>query len=246
MLTWYISSAAVNGLMNILLCNSSMSLMLFWCVQTFRSLLLKKCQDEFENRRKATEAFHQKGTPLSADEEEQRSIAKHKMLGNITFIGELGKHGLLPEKIIHQCIQTLLAKKGCNGRAASIKDVAEDLECLCQILKTVGRRLDTKKAKVGHISCYWYDVGDQNLLYFWVDVLKSTVSGTACCIESGHEYGWPLMTDWQCSHMSPKFPFLINLSFCFSLYTFYCLCIKKYNFNKYFKMSSFFFFGHPV
>ncbi|KAG1714650.1 Eukaryotic translation initiation factor 4 gamma 2 [Nymphon striatum] len=110
---------------------------------TFRRLLLKKCQDEFENRSKATEDFDKKVGPLSPDEEEQRSIAKHKMLGNITFIGELGKQGLLPEKIIHECIKTLLAKT----KRQTCKDMAEDLECLCQIMKTVGHRLDTSKAK---------------------------------------------------------------------------------------------------
>ncbi|XP_054718827.1 eukaryotic translation initiation factor 4 gamma 2-like isoform X2 [Uloborus diversus] len=110
---------------------------------TFRRLLLAKCQDEFENRRKASEAFDKKDGALSPEEEEQRGVAKHKMLGNIKFIGELGKQGLLHEAILHQCVQQLLAKK----KRQTIKDVAEDLECLCQIMKTVGHRLDTDKAK---------------------------------------------------------------------------------------------------
>ncbi|XP_042900691.1 eukaryotic translation initiation factor 4 gamma 2 [Parasteatoda tepidariorum] len=110
---------------------------------TFRRLLLAKCQDEFENRRKASEAFDKKDGALSAEEEEQRGVAKHKMLGNIKFIGELGKQGLLHEAILHQCVQQLLAKK----KRQTSKDVAEDLECLCQIMKTVGHRLDTDKAK---------------------------------------------------------------------------------------------------
>lgn len=110
---------------------------------TFRRLLLAKCQDEFENRRKTSEAFDKKDGPLSAEEEEQRAVAKHKMLGNIKFIGELGKQGLLQETILHQCVHQLLLKK----KRQSLKDMAEDLECLCQIMKTVGHRLDTEKAK---------------------------------------------------------------------------------------------------
>ncbi|XP_035220060.1 eukaryotic translation initiation factor 4 gamma 2-like [Stegodyphus dumicola] len=110
---------------------------------TFRRLLLAKCQDEFENRKKTSDAFDKKDGVLSPEEEEQRGIAKHKMLGNIKFIGELGKQGLLHEAILHQCVQQLLAKK----KRQTIKDVAEDLECLCQIMKTVGHRLDTEKAK---------------------------------------------------------------------------------------------------
>ncbi|GFY53241.1 eukaryotic translation initiation factor 4 gamma 2 [Trichonephila inaurata madagascariensis] len=110
---------------------------------TFRRLLLAKCQDEFENRRKASEAFDRKDGALSAEEEEQRSVAKHKMLGNITFVGELGKQGLLHEAILHQCVQQLLAKPRRNNP----KELAQDLECLGQIMKTVGHRLDTEKAK---------------------------------------------------------------------------------------------------
>ena len=72
------------------------------------------------------------------------------MLGNIKFIGELGKQGLLHEAILHQCVQQLLAKK----KRQTIKDMAEDLECLCQIMKTVGHRLDTEKAKVNFLQYY--------------------------------------------------------------------------------------------
>jgi translation initiation factor 4G len=111
-------------------------------ISTFKRLLLNKCQDEFENRSRATEAFDQKDGPLTSDEEEQFLVAKHKMLGNIKFIGELGKLELLHEGILHKCIQTLLVSK----RHATA-DMGEDLECLCQIMRTVGRRLDSDKAR---------------------------------------------------------------------------------------------------
>lgn len=65
------------------------------------------------------------------------------MLGNIKFICELGKQSLVQESILHRCIQQLLQK----NRDQSLPDKAEDLECLCQIMKTVGRLLDTEKAK---------------------------------------------------------------------------------------------------
>ncbi|KAL1438098.1 hypothetical protein MTO96_048191 [Rhipicephalus appendiculatus] len=95
---------------------------------TFRRLLLTKCQDEFENRRRASEAFERRNGPLTPDEQEQRLVAKHKMLGNIKFIGELGKQGLLQESILHQCVQQLLVASA-------------------RILVTVGRRLDTARAR---------------------------------------------------------------------------------------------------
>lgn len=59
-------------------------------MQSFRKLLLHKCQEEFQNRRRATADFEaRRGDILSAEEEEQRGIAKRKMLGNIKFVGEV-------------------------------------------------------------------------------------------------------------------------------------------------------------
>nr|XP_019954444.1 PREDICTED: eukaryotic translation initiation factor 4 gamma 2-like [Paralichthys olivaceus] len=65
------------------------------------------------------------------------------MLGNIKFIGELGKLNLIHESILHKCIKTLLEKK----KRVQLKDMGEDLECLCQIMKTVGPKLDHDKAR---------------------------------------------------------------------------------------------------
>ena len=62
----------------------------------------------------------------------------------ILTTGELGKLDMLHESILHQCIKQLLAKK----KKAGLKEVAEDLECLTQIMKTIGKGLDNGKAKV--------------------------------------------------------------------------------------------------
>uniref|UniRef100_A0AAQ5XUP9 Eukaryotic translation initiation factor 4 gamma 2 n=1 Tax=Amphiprion ocellaris TaxID=80972 RepID=A0AAQ5XUP9_AMPOC len=110
---------------------------------TFRRLLISKLQDEFENRARNVEIFEKHDGPLTSEEEEQRAIAKIKMLGNIKFIGELGKLNLIHESILHKCIKTLLEKK----KRVQLKDMGEDLECLCQIMKTVGPKLDHDKAK---------------------------------------------------------------------------------------------------
>jgi len=110
---------------------------------TFLRLLLSKCQEEFETRSKASSAFDKQDVPLSAEQQEEKQIAKRKMLGNIKFIGELGKLELLQEVILHKCVQQLLAKK----KRILLADMGEDIECLCQIITTVGRRLDTLKAK---------------------------------------------------------------------------------------------------
>ncbi|XP_068986491.1 eukaryotic translation initiation factor 4 gamma 2 isoform X1 [Bombus flavifrons] len=110
---------------------------------TFTVLLLNKCKDEFENRSKASEAFENQDE-LGPEEEERRQVAKRKMLGNIKFIGELGKLGIVSETILHRCIQQLLEKK---RRRRSRGDTAEDIECLCQIMRTCGRILDSDKGR---------------------------------------------------------------------------------------------------
>ncbi|ROT62212.1 hypothetical protein C7M84_019959 [Penaeus vannamei] len=63
--------------------------------------------------------------------------------GNLRFIGELGKLEIIHESILHRCIQQLLEKR----RSRPMVDLAEDLECLCQIMKTCGKVLDKPKAK---------------------------------------------------------------------------------------------------
>ena len=110
---------------------------------TFRRLLISKLQDEFENQTRNVDVYGKGENPLLPEEEEQRAIAKIKMLGNIKFIGELGKLDLIHESILHKCIKTLLEKK----KRVQLKDMGEDLECLCQIMRTVGLRLDHEQVK---------------------------------------------------------------------------------------------------
>ncbi|XP_076068093.1 N-acetyltransferase 1 isoform X1 [Oratosquilla oratoria] len=110
---------------------------------TFNRLLLSKCKDEFECRRNASEAWDGKEGELTPEQEEQRANARRKMVGNIRFIGELGKLEIIQESILHRCIQQLLEKR----RRRPVADLAEDLECLCQIMKTCGKVLDKPKAK---------------------------------------------------------------------------------------------------
>ncbi|XP_063980145.1 eukaryotic translation initiation factor 4 gamma 2 isoform X1 [Diachasmimorpha longicaudata] len=111
---------------------------------TFRLLLLNTCKAEFENRSKANDAFEGQDD-LGPEEEERRQLAKRKMLGNIKFIGELGKLEIVSASILHGCIQQLLQHK---RRAKGPRgDMAEDIECLCQIMRTCGRILDSDKGR---------------------------------------------------------------------------------------------------
>jgi translation initiation factor 4G len=72
---------------------------------------------------------------------EQELKARRRMLGNIQFIGQLYRFGMLTENIMHSCIQRLLQDDQ-NPKL-------EDLECLCKLLTTVGQQLERGGAVKG-------------------------------------------------------------------------------------------------
>jgi translation initiation factor 4G len=83
----------------------------------FRNLLLVQCQHEFqkekadesdfEEKLKAIEAAEtpEKKAELKAELEMEQTKARRRSLGNIRFIGELFKLGVILEKIMHECVQ---------------------------------------------------------------------------------------------------------------------------------------------
>eukprot|EP00794_Sanderia_malayensis_P015465 gene15465-17049_t len=113
---------------------------------TFKRILLNKCQAEFEKEK--TDELQLEKEQLkhfeNADEEknwqeelaDRKHKAKRRSLGNIRFIGELFKLKMLTEAIMHTCVVKLLR----DGDE-------ESLECLCQLLTTIGKDLDHEKAK---------------------------------------------------------------------------------------------------
>lgn len=72
-----------------------------------------------------------------AELEGLRYKARRRSLGNVKFIGELFKLKMLTEAIMHDCVVKLLKNED-----------KESLECCCKLLSTVGKALDTEKAKV--------------------------------------------------------------------------------------------------
>ncbi|KAK9816997.1 hypothetical protein WJX72_008042 [[Myrmecia] bisecta] len=113
---------------------------------TLRRLLVNKCQEEFEYGRAAMAAVnaHEKGEgelaahdKLRLQREEAELKGRQRMLGNIQFIGQMYKHNMLTERIMHTLIRRLLGETDNPKR--------EDVECLCKLLSTVGRQLDESK-----------------------------------------------------------------------------------------------------
>jgi len=118
---------------------------------TFRVVMLTKCQQEFEadktvvfedpeKKRKELEAEIAPDTPKRKDQIDftlyQMKLRRLKFYGNIRFIGELFKLGMLTENIMHDCIFRLLKARD-----------DDSLLSLCNLVTTVGKHLDTEKAK---------------------------------------------------------------------------------------------------
>ncbi|KAG1746330.1 armadillo-type protein [Suillus lakei] len=127
--------------------------------QLFRKCLLSRCQEDFERgwfAKKATvtaavagAANYKKGTEeaeLYSEEYYAAQKAKRQGLGLVKFIGELFKLQMLTDRIMHECVKKLL------GNVENSQE--EEIESLCQLLKTVGQLLDTPKARA-HMDVYF-------------------------------------------------------------------------------------------
>jgi len=115
---------------------------------SFRTLLLNRCQTEFEkDKKEETDIADMQKLIDQAETDEKRAVliedrqmaiskAKRRSLGLIRFIGELFKLKMLTEKIMHECLQKLL------------RDDRDDdsIECLCQLLTTIGQDIDIKNS----------------------------------------------------------------------------------------------------
>uniref|UniRef100_A0A7S3YAL9 MIF4G domain-containing protein n=1 Tax=Lotharella globosa TaxID=91324 RepID=A0A7S3YAL9_9EUKA len=110
----------------------------------FQTILLTKCEKEFEGKSKQTLSLMEKIT--KATDPDIKDILtvklKKRRQGNIRFMGELYKAKLMAnrmERILHLCIQRLLR---------DIKNPSEeDIVCLEVLLVTVGKQLDVPKAQ---------------------------------------------------------------------------------------------------
>ncbi|KIJ15654.1 hypothetical protein PAXINDRAFT_99503 [Paxillus involutus ATCC 200175] len=114
----------------------------------FRKYLLARCHEDFkrgwfakETTEAAAAANEKRGEEsLYSDEYCAAQKAKRRGLGLIKFIGELFKFQMLTERSMHECVKKLLINVENPGE--------EEIEGLCQLLKTVGQQLDVPKARI--------------------------------------------------------------------------------------------------
>lgn len=116
----------------------------------FRKYLLNRCQEEFERGWSDQLPTNEDGSPLDpelmSDEYYAAVAAKRRGLGLIRFIGELYFLGMLTERIMHTCMKLLL-----NNPEPS----EEVVESICQLMTTVGSRLEQNKEHAGMFNAYF-------------------------------------------------------------------------------------------
>lgn len=129
-------------------------------MNTFKRSLLNKCEDEFNKQdiyngwKEEKKAYDKIKATLTEPErvskeedlEFRRMKIKKQMLGNVKFIGELYKLGMLKEKIMRFCIQSLMKLEEVeNASYVQFKNAEdddmdeEDHEALCNLFITVSR-----------------------------------------------------------------------------------------------------------
>lgn len=129
---------------------------------SFKRILVNSCREEFEKDNIYEELeskFHaakneEKVTAeMEAEYEEKRMQMKRRMLGNIRFIGELFRKGLLKETIMHYCLCKLMSTEARNVSKTRTQLVAvhpdqapdeENIESLCKLLATIGKDLERR------------------------------------------------------------------------------------------------------
>jgi translation initiation factor 4G len=125
----------------------------------FRKQLLTKCQVDFEGEPEAVKLARPKWAQMRAEglmTDEDLNLkeiwAKKCGLGHICFIGELYNRALLSDRIMHECVIRLF------GDVDNPDE--EDLECLCKLMGTVGKRMEATEDSnyVKRIKKYYSEV----------------------------------------------------------------------------------------
>mmetsp|Transcript_15585 Transcript_15585/g.20512 ORF Transcript_15585/g.20512 Transcript_15585/m.20512 type:complete len:1158 (-) Transcript_15585:483-3956(-) len=133
-----------------------------------RRILLNQCQKEFEQEdkyaqlEKEEKGLHEKLKTETVTEEQnkiklelaeveyKKSRTKQRILGNINFIGELFKKGIITTRVMVSCITHLTGQQSADGEE-NVPD-EENVECLCKLLTTMGKDLEGKKDQANFLD----------------------------------------------------------------------------------------------
>ncbi|KAJ9123512.1 hypothetical protein QFC24_003726 [Naganishia onofrii] len=124
----------------------------------FRKYLLSRCQEDFEKgwerKADASAATQQKAGDRHTEDKDYAAAqaAKRQGLGLVKFVGELFKLEMLSTRVIHACIVKLLANV--------VDPDEEDVESLCQLLTTVGAKLEAQPKMSQQVGLYMQRMDD--------------------------------------------------------------------------------------
>mmetsp|Transcript_29328 Transcript_29328/g.73806 ORF Transcript_29328/g.73806 Transcript_29328/m.73806 type:complete len:546 (-) Transcript_29328:347-1984(-) len=110
----------------------------------FRRLLLTRCQQAFTTKPVTKEFTDEMTEEEREDVEYENTMAKKTYLGNVVFIGELYKKGMLQMVVMHFCLKDLMKRP---SEEAPPSD--DSLETLHTLLSTIGYVLEDNEVKEG-------------------------------------------------------------------------------------------------
>lgn len=117
--------------------------------KAFRTRLLTRCQEEFQQDREAAmQAVMELQIP-EEDKEEKLFVLKKRYTGHMRFVGEIYMKDLLKPTKLYLCIEDLLATRD-----------EEKLSCLCKLMQTIGKKLEAydQKKKKGKFRDYFNSI----------------------------------------------------------------------------------------
>lgn len=144
---------------------------------SFKRSLLNKCEEEFNKKdiyvdwKKEKTEYEESKSKLTNQERAEKEAElkfrririKKQMLGNVKFIGQLYKSGLLKEKIMRYCISEMLKleeRTDIKSKNPEYKDTGrtdldeEDHEAICSMFATIGFTIDKMPAAVFMDVCF--------------------------------------------------------------------------------------------
>jgi hypothetical protein len=117
---------------------------------TFKSTLLNVCQNEFEAMPRTLNSEEMEACKGDTEELDfLKSQMKARFLANMRFIGNLFLRQLLTAKIIASIMQDLTL---CNTTNADLAPEEHVIECICELLTSIGYTLDAMPAGGGPLT----------------------------------------------------------------------------------------------
>lgn len=131
----------------------------------FRKFLVNRCQEDFEERQRATKAqrdanaekaaageatAEKEEAELLSDEYYAAQKVKRRALGLVKFIGELFKQNMLHERTLSACVGSLFVAN----------PEEEDIEALTKLIGTIGKWFEANPKTQSHVILWFQKIDE--------------------------------------------------------------------------------------